>query len=140
MPPSTYGAMAYSDPSTSTVYVETAFVANINLNLLLREYAHAVLYAEGKSSAIDYEQTWTYVGIESGLASYFASSFTNDPRVPGSRDGETLDNTRSLEKLTPGPTIIHDGLYSWGGVFWELRKLLGDKTTDKIFVAARLGV
>jgi hypothetical protein len=133
VPPNTY-AVAYYEPSSSTVYVDTAYLADTNLPL--REYAHAVLYADGKLPAIDYVRTWAYFGIESGLASYFVSSFTNDPRIPGTVGSETLDNTRSLEKLRPGPTLGMDGLYSWGGAFWEFRKLLTPKTSDKILFLA----
>jgi hypothetical protein len=133
VPPGT-PAIAYYDPDKSTVYIDTAFLSEVDLPL--REYAHAVLYADRKLSAIDYERTWAYVGVESGLASYFASSFRNNPRVPVGDSAETLDNTRSLATLKPGPMIQMDGLYGWGGAFWELRKLLGPKTTDRILLAA----
>jgi len=137
-PPDFPGAIAYYDPSKLTVYVDLQYLADINLPL--REYAHAVLYADGKSSTIDFEKTWAYVGIESGLASYFSSSFSNDPRVPGGAGSETLDNARNLKDLKPGPMIVVDGLYSWGAAFWELRKLLTQKTADKILLAAWYGM
>ena len=101
VPPDFPGAIAYYDPGKSTVYIDAQYLTDINLPL--REYAHAVLYADGKFSAIDYEKTWTYVGIESGLASYFSSSFVNDPRVPGGAGNETLDNTRNLKDMKPSP-------------------------------------
>jgi hypothetical protein len=132
--PPNYPAIAYYDPGTSTVYVDTSYLADKDLPL--REYAHAVLYEDGKYSAIDYEKTWAFVGIESGLASYFSSSFRNDPRVPGGNGNETLDNERNLGLLKPSPMIIVDGLYAWGGTFWALRKLFDSKTVDKILFTA----
>ncbi len=136
--PPGYPAIAYYDPDKSTVHIDSTLL--FEMDLPLREYAHAVLYAGGKFSVIDYEKTWAYVGIESGLASYFASSFRNNSRVPGGAGNETLDNARSLASLKPDPMIMMDGLYSWGGAFWELRTLLSPKTADKILVAAWQGM
>jgi hypothetical protein len=134
VPPDVPGAIAYYDPDKLTVHIDAQYLADINLPL--REYAHAVLYADGKLSAIDFEKTWNYVGIESGLASYFSSSFVNDPRVPGGVDRETLDNARSVKELRPNPMIVMDGIYAWGGAFWELRKALGKAISDKLLYIA----
>jgi hypothetical protein len=82
VPPDVTGAIAYYDPAKLTVYVDVQFLSD--LNLPLREYAHVVLYADGKYDLVDFEKTWAYIGIESGLASYFAASFINSPRIPGS--------------------------------------------------------
>src|SRR3954470_2927975 len=96
VPPTVSGALAYYDPGKATVFIDGQFLTDIRLPL--REYAHAVLYADGRSSLIDFDKTWSYVGIESGLASYFSSSFSNDARVPGGWTAETLENGRSLKE------------------------------------------
>ena len=128
-------AIAYYDPDKSTVYIDPQrYLADANLPL--REYAHAVLYAGGKFTSIDYQNTWVYLGIESGLASYFSSSFRNDPHVPGDVGDNTLESSKNLKDLKPGPSIMMDGIYYWGGAFWELRKLVGQKIADKLLYSA----
>lgn len=126
------GMIAYYDPDKKTAFVDVRYLADINLPL--REYAHAVLDADGKR--VDYEKSWAYLAIESGLASYFSSSFVNDPRVPGGDATETLENKKSLRNLKSGPMVQEDGLYSWGGAFWELRTSLGQGVIDKLLLRA----
>ncbi len=133
-PPGSPSMIAYYDLAKATVYIDAQYLADVNLPL--REYAHAVLYADGKSSLIDYDRTWAYVAIESGLASYFASSFVKSPRIPGGDEKETLENNRKANELRPGTNIVVDGIYVWGGAFWELRKELGPGVADRILYSA----
>jgi hypothetical protein len=131
------GAIAYYDPSRQAVFVESGSLGDRDLTL--REFAHAVLYSsENKSKVVDYERTWVYVGIESGLASYFSSSYRDDAHIPsgsvndlGSQD-QTLENQRKLNDLKAGPTAMWDGTLAWGAAFWDLRRTLGKSVSDKL--------
>lgn len=136
VPPDVPGMIAYFDPAKQTVFVDPQYLGTPNVPL--REYAHAVLYADPKKfAAINYERTWVYVGIESGLASYFASSFADNPAIPGAL-GETdsLANSRNLSELEPGPAAMWDGTLIWGGAFWDLRGALGQSVADQLLYAA----
>src|SRR5215813_734245 len=43
-----------------------------------------------------------------------------------------IDNMRSLIELKPGGLISVDGIFIWGGTFWELRKVLTKDVADNL--------
>src|SRR5262249_9768809 len=127
-------AVAYYDPDKRTVFVDAKYLSDEQLPL--REYAHAMLYDDVKFRAVDYDRTWAYVAVGSGLASYFASSFANNPRIPGTDPGESLVNSRKVPELKPGPMANYDGMVVWGAIFWELRGTLPPSVADRVLYAA----
>jgi len=112
---------------------------------VLREYSHHVLTGLKPTWAVKADSS----GLESGLADYLPSSFTKrrdfgreiwevfrkrDPnlRIPS----RNLDNHRLFSEIQIGQTEEHDAGNVWGGAFWELRRTIGQITTDKLLLAA----
>jgi hypothetical protein len=130
------GALVYYDSDRKTVFIDSGYLGNRDLPL--REFAHAVLYlSPEKLKEIDYDRTWVYVGIESGLASYFSSSYRDDAHIPSpinsSNDlDQTLENQQKLSDLKAGPSAMWDGTLAWGAAFWDMRKSLGKSVVDRL--------
>jgi hypothetical protein len=130
------GALSYYDPDKHTVYIAGDSLGDQNLPF--REYAHAVLYAPAKFRAIDYDRTWQYVGIESGLASYFSSSYRDNPSIPfgsytkSNDPDQTLENHHQISELKHDASIESTGALAWGAAFWDLRKKLSKDVTDQL--------
>lgn len=117
---------------------------------LFREYTHHVLLA-----TVDWNNvTGTWAAVESGLADYFACSFNNDPlfaeksvhlfrsaediaKKPALRD---LENKLKFQKVAGSIPIPQIEGESWGGAFWDLRKLLGRNAADKLLLATWLAL
>jgi hypothetical protein len=90
------------------------------------------------------KESWEVSAIESGLASYFPSSYTNDPKylrikTPGHGDWAAWDLSRksvfpttSFDQLS----AMREGTETWGGAFWEMRSALGPGLADKMLVEA----
>ena len=134
MPPG-IDSIAYYDPDKRTAFVEAKSLAIPNV--ALREYAHAVLYSDERIlKAVSFDQTWVYTGIESGLASYFASSFTGDPSLPGAPGRDSLKNGLDFSQLKPGAFGHWQGTLTWGATFWDLRERLGKDVADKVLYSA----
>ena len=80
------------------------------------------------------------MGLESGLADYFPSSFENRSDIwqpLGLQfSNRNLDNHRSFSEIRIGKTEEHDAGDVWGGAFFELRQTIGQKPTDKLLLAA----
>jgi len=132
------GSIAYYDPARLAVFISNESLGDPNVPL--REYAHAVLYSDEQFKDVDYNRTWVYFGIESGLASYFSSSFRDDSRIPPNDLTETLENQRKLNELKPGPSAMWDGTLAWGAAFWDLRKALGKSVADRLLYESWAGV
>ena len=128
------GMVAYYDPQKRAVLIGSEYLGDEAIPL--REFAHSVLYTGGKYEAIDFDRTWMFIAIESGLASYFSSSYRNDPSVPptGGPDS-SLDNTQSVAMLVPVDPQ-YTGKLVWGGAFWELRTKLSQQVADRLLYAA----
>lgn len=90
-------------------------------------------------------------GLQSGLADYFACSFSNNPllgeefakakggKVPGTGKPylRNLKNRRTFTELDAripahDAGAAHDAGEVWGGAFWELREQIGQSVTDKL--------
>ena len=128
-----------------TIKVEAAFATD--LDILFREYTHHVLLTSKKGGFLEFS------GVESGLASYFSCSFSGDPSFGensvialSKREGEkniqeflvkgaihNLKNDRKFSDLKKNPSdLSYIPAEVWGGVFWDLRELLGQNYTDKL--------
>jgi hypothetical protein len=126
-------AIAYYDMDKHRVVISPEFVGDPSVPL--REYSHSVLYSVEKTSATDFGRAWAIHAIESGLASYFSSSYRNDPSVPGF-EGQSLKNKNMISAINERGNQTVDGLLAWGGAFWDLRTAIGDDIADPLLYAA----
>lgn len=138
-----YGPAYYRD---GTINVEAPFATDIDI--LFREYSHHVLLTSAKGNFVD-----EFMGLESGLASYLSCSFNSDPAfgeksvtafsnsvgkayakefiAKGSI--HNLKNDRKFDDLKINPSdTSYVPAEVWGGVFWDIRELLGQDYTDKL--------
>jgi hypothetical protein len=60
----------------------------------------------------------------------------NNSRANGANDNSTLDNSRNIKEFKPISAVVVEGIYIWGGAFWELRKSLGQNISDKLLYMA----
>lgn len=128
-------AIAYYDPNKNCMFVTTAY-AN-DADAVFRQYTHQVLlqYQKYESQAM----THAYASIESGLAFYFPCSFKNSPKF-GEKIGQNLENqgpyTTLINQMSFDKAYTHmhptQAGAVWGGAFWDLRELAGQKATDKM--------
>jgi hypothetical protein len=118
--------------------------ANIaeDIGVALREYTHHVLIRPEKINLLPHGDA-----IESALADYYPSSFSNDPRVGKifaqaarlPRDYiRNLDNHRSFEEFATlsSADFHYAGAEIWGGAFWEIRKAIGQSAADRLLAIA----
>ena len=126
------GAIAYYDSQKRMLVIDSKHADD--LTNLYREYMHHVLYINGVPEDPKLKFL-AYYGIETGLAWYFPCSFVDDPHP--SANGWNLDQKRSFDEIRQDITsAMTDGTEVWGGVFWDLRKLLGGKTSDPLLFKA----
>ena len=103
------------------------------------------LHALGRASTTDYSNP--AAGLQSGLADYFACSFSNNPVLGATKEEKAtggdkpyIRNLKNLRRLTEleapakekGAAAAHDAGEVWGGAFWELREQIGQTVTDKL--------
>lgn len=121
------GTMAYYDTENRRMVIASDYADKPTI--IFREYNHHVLYSKIDLNSISsHDSYWAYYSIESGLASYFSCSYTNDPDAVG----WNLENERNLSELKHNvSSAMADGTAIWGGAFWDLRKLVG-KVVDKL--------
>ena len=132
---------SYYEPSTRRIVMDEALARWPFVGL--REYTHYVLFTTRKDVATE------PTGLESGLADYFPSSFSNRSdsgrevwdlfreRNPGVRiPDRNLDNQRNFAEIAPGRTEEHDAGTVWGGAFWQLRQAAGKEVTDRLLTSA----
>jgi hypothetical protein len=92
--------------------------------------------------APDEPTSWAHYAIESGLATYFACSYSNDPIMGGGASDtrkallppQDLRNRRRLKEIVieEWASVQHDGSEIWGGIFWQVRKLAGPAIADRL--------
>jgi hypothetical protein len=118
----------------------------------LREYTHYVLFALNSGSLSSFDRqlpdTQDPTGLESGLADYFPSSFSDQSdvgkevwtlfqkRYPGIQIRRDLDNHRVFSEIQLGKTEEHDAGNVWGGAFWQIRQTVGKTSCDKLLLQA----
>ncbi len=130
---------AFFDQSENLIVIGEPLASD--KDVAFREYTHYVL---GSLNTTTYNE-WSevYRAIESGLADYFPCSFNNNPlfseiaaggalkkfvNKPYIRD---LGNDRKFTEVSPNASPQDVGEI-WGGAFWEMRRLLGQATADKL--------
>jgi hypothetical protein len=134
---SSNGWVARFEANTSRIVVASAFAGD-NVSVL-RQLAHPYLYTADTSAP-------EYAAMESGLATYFPSSFLDHP-VMGDRataEGkklfppQDLRNRRHFDEIHLGDNGSEqtEGSEIWGGAFWEVRELLGKDVADRLLADA----
>ncbi|MFG1820839.1 hypothetical protein ACGFIF_44285 [Kribbella sp. NPDC049174] len=106
---------------------------------LFREYCHSVLWG-APGQALDPAA----LPVESGLANYLCASYGDDPRLgdetvdrhtPGyGKLRINLENHRRFPKIKDPFNPF--GPEAWGGAFWDLRKVLGAPSADRLLATA----
>src|SRR6266566_5299277 len=114
--------------------------------MVFREYGHHVMLrtlgfdiGKANDSALN--------AIETGLVSYFACSYQNDPTLgrphgqpAGTAPMINLENKRTLAGATSLAASDLQKMYevgdAWGGLFWDIRKAVGANQADRIMLAA----
>ena len=113
--------VAYYDPAKEEMVVSQRYASDPTT--VLREYTHRILLSGGPSP------TYARVAVESGLACYYPASFRQDSHC-GSFDMREQHSFSEPQTSGVYPTVW--GIHVWGGVFWELRQLLGPKMCDRL--------
>jgi len=88
----------------------------------------------------------TVGAVNSGLGDYYSASFLNDPRISPVLAKElalkqpyirNLENQRRFDDQSPGErNEVHARGETWGGAFWEVRRLLGREVADRLLFRA----
>jgi hypothetical protein len=150
-----YSDNAYYDGKKVVVAANVATMPDV----IYREYTHRMLAETNQEARDAYDLKFR--AISSGLADYFPCSYIGEPKF-GAKFVETLGdklpaefrergylrnlaNNRLFVADSAGPTEQeeHAAGEVWGGVFWDLRAILGCKansgkcvTADKIVLAS----
>lgn len=102
-------------------------------NIVLREYSHHILGRQIFTEGDQYSNG--YRAIESGLASYFACSHTGNSVSTWRGATDTilidLENDDQVSALD-FENVSNMGARVWGGIFWQIRKLLGKDPADRL--------
>ena len=125
--------VAFWDDKTWSIVVASSF--STDLVSVLRQLAHKFLTPGALPSPAHY-------ALESGLATYFPCSFSNNPLVgdqasdAGKRvcPPQTLRNHRRFDEiqLKDWSSVQNDGSEIWGGTFWQIREVLEAATADRL--------
>lgn len=114
---------------------------------------HALLYTymmhvlkETKASSWDLPYATTAGAVASALGDYFSASFLDDPRISPVLAKESglkepyirnLENQKRFDDHSlAGWDEVHSRGETWGGAFWELRRLLGQEVADRLLFRA----
>jgi hypothetical protein len=123
-----YGAaVSYYDPSQDSILVNVKYADIVFWPL--RDFTVRALLPDGGGQLRP-----SLVAILSGLATYYPSSFKNDPDF-GPDYGGQLVKFRSLSELRLD-NASPDGSSIWGSICWELRTMLGASNSDRLLVEA----
>jgi hypothetical protein len=144
------GAFAYYDPDKARIVLSQCAAGEVGM--VFREFGHHV---QIKGLSFDYFNKFNMVlaAIETGLVSYFACSYQNDPmlaRAQTGSDGQKdvrsgramidLENRKSLSSAGSIKENDYTAMYdigdAWGGMFWDIRKSIGAELADQILFAA----
>jgi hypothetical protein len=149
-PGDTTGAFSYYDPGKVRIVLSPCAAGEVGM--VFREFGHHVLI---RALSFDYPNKYNMVllTIKTGLVSYFACSYQNDPmlgRAQTPSDGQKdtssgramvdLENGKSLSSAASMKESDYVAMYdigeAWGGVFWDIRKSIGAELADQIIFAA----
>jgi len=151
------GTFAYYDPGKhrGDQRVVLSLCAAGEPGMAFREYGHHVAL---NSLGFDMvaANDLALQAIETGLVSYFACSYQNEPTLgrrqpvkPGtaqaSADSAAMINLENNTKLNEADTTTdYEAMYkvgeAWGGLFWDIRKALGRDLADRILLSAWRGL
>ena len=135
---------AYYDPAENLMVISSSVISDTDV--ILREYTHFIL-ASAVDEDVDLLSKRLGTALESGLADYFPSSFSSDPRigeifgkqVTGRPYIRNLDNDRKFTEVSLSSNRGGEEWEMgeiWGGAFWEMRQRIGQATTDDLIFAA----
>ena len=149
-PGDTTGAFSYYDVGKVRIVLSQCAAGEVGM--VFREFGHHVLI---RGLSFDYlkKHNMVLAAIETGLVSYFACSYQNDPmlgRAQTPSDGQKdTSSGRAMIDLENGKSLssaasIKESDYramgdigvAWGGVFWDIRKSIGAELADQIIFAA----
>ena len=134
---------AFYNSATSTALIGRYFWND--RTAALREYTHHVLFLYHKGKV----QMGQFGSIESGLADYFPASFLDSPLIGATAARElrevgrwtspndyirNLQNDRKFGEMQVQIPIVQDAGEVWGGLWWELRDILGQKQTNPLLL------
>ena len=103
---------------------------------MLWPYAQHLMTLENKAAFL--ANNGPALALANAVPDYFVASHLNEPRIgrgfPGAAKGylRNLDNQRQFD---PNVTEPHDVGEIWGGVFWTVRKTVGQRAGDRIVFA-----
>ena len=131
---------ALFDPHTNTVLIDSKLVED--RDTLYHVYMHHVSI----SSAPKRPETWTTLSVtlQDALADYFACSYQGDPvfgkhyaSVFGVEQGflRDLANSYTFKKSRDDAVPPKRGEV-WGGLFWDIRSLVGKDKADRMLAEA----
>jgi hypothetical protein len=126
------------DPNENTMHVASKYADDTDL--ILHEYMRHVLYhvTENAPSPDENKMWWAYYAINSGLAIYYPCSFNERSEFGIAK--EISINLEDESKFNEPPLDQYsantEGKTTWGGAFWELRRLLGPAEADKLLSSA----
>lgn len=118
-----HGKAAYYDPATSEIQVLSDFADDPSV--VLREYMHRQLSLVAVKS-VDLR------AVEAGLSCYYPASF-RDVALCGGWDLNNMDSYEHHRSENPELAVVW-GVNVWGGLFWEMRKVLGHEKCDEVLV------
>jgi hypothetical protein len=126
------------DPNENTMHVASKYADDTDL--ILHEYMRHVLSHVTDSAPDTDENTkwWAYYAVNSGLAVYYPCSFNERSEFGIAKEiSVNLEDGRKFNK----PPLDYYSAYiegekTWGGAFWELRRLLGQAKADKLLSSA----
>jgi hypothetical protein len=124
------GAVAEFDPGTNTMLLKSDHISDVTLALSV--YAdHAVTGQDNlKNARYDYSGSIQYYAATWGIRAYLTCSFMNDPNFTA----RGVNLSAPMQKFA---TIRYaeDGAVVWGGLFWDIRKLLPASEADALIAS-----
>ena len=142
------GAFAYYESDKRRIVLSPCAAGETGM--VFREYGHEVMPRTLRFD-MDAANDMGLNAIETGLVSYFACSYQNDPTLGRPRPQSTppgantepivnLENKRTLADAASLTASDFQKMYglgdAWGGLFWDIRKAVGRELADPIILAA----
>jgi|GEM_PF-6402950 len=104
-------------------------------DILYHEYGHYVLNSVRDTPYVLGEES---AALQEAIADYFTASFTDDPNIAEGFIDSPRDLTNDLE-MSDWRGDSHYDSQILSGALWDLREVIGRKTTDKLVYAALYG-
>jgi hypothetical protein len=130
---------SYYDYAGEVLRVAGKQLTKGNYDLVRHEYMRHVLVPVYPFERDPYKDPkwWNYEAISSGLAVYFACSFSSNPVIgPKSMNIDLDDEFQFGERAHDVGSADDVGQKVWGRAFWELRSKIGRTKADKLLASA----